>query len=327
MTSKLVHNTSNLQELWDILDIGLLITDLDNNVLNINNSARDLLNYQDNNNWGDYQASLQELLDVNLEINNKYSKQLTGIVGKPITAIIHRLENTKLIELQESYETRLGEASHELRRPLSNIKTLTDTLHLWGAGDDPVARPKFLKQLHEQVDRLTKMVNELLNLSRMQAGSIPLEFHQVTLYTMVEEIIEMLAAQASEKNISLVNNIPENYIIIADPDKIHHVVQNLIENAIRYNTQDGSVTIQPGEQSNSFVISDTGLGIKLDDQDKIFERFKRVQKEIPGTGLGLAIVKSIVDLHGGQILLESQENKGSSFTVILPEKNIPKLPS
>jgi two-component system, OmpR family, phosphate regulon sensor histidine kinase PhoR len=266
-----------------------------------------------------YWQSLQALLQVK---EDSYSKQLTGIVGKPLNATIHFVEDLLLLELSESYETRLGEASHELRRPLSNVKTLVDTLHLWGAAEDPEARKKFLTQLHSEVNRLSKLVEELLNLSRLQAGAIPLEVHQVALRVMVQEAMDMLAEQASEKNIKLQNNIPADFVLIADVDKLTHVVQNLIENGIRYNLPDGTVSVNPITNNLSFCVEDTGKGIAAENIPFIFERFKRFNKEVAGTGLGLAIVKSIVDLHGGKLTVTSVLGIGSKFIVEIPPKDI-----
>lgn len=305
---------NNINEVIHILKVGILIF-RDNQLVEINQSAKNLLSYTDEKPLGEYTESIQSLLDID---ENGYTKNLTGTVGKPLNAILHIQGDLKIVEFTESYETKLGEASHELRRPLTNIKTIVDTLYLWGAGEDPQARGKFLAQLHQQTERLVSMLTELLSLSRMQAGSTPITHQQIAFHTLVEETTEALQQQASEKNISLENQIPSDYVLIADGEKIHHIVQNLIENAIRYNKQDGKVTISPGIKPNSFVVSDTGCGIKQEDQPKVFERFKRVNKEVPGTGLGLSIVKTIVDLHGGKISLESEPGTGSSFTVVLP---------
>ena len=228
----------------------------------------------------------------------------------------------QIIEISESFETKLGEASHELRRPLTNVKTLVDTLYLWGAGEDPNARPKFLGQLHTEVERLTKLVNELLDLSRLQAGSIPINFQQIALKVLVQDSFDLLREQAGKNKIELINQIPSNFVLIADLDKLTHVVQNLIENAIRYNKAGGQVIVKPTTEKNSFIVQDTGLGIKEENIPFIFERFKRFNKDLPGTGLGLAIVKSIIDLHGGKIEVKSKLGEGTEFIISLPIKKI-----
>ena len=307
------------KQIFDCLHIGLLIF-AENELLYSNESACRLLQISTKSQeLGPYQKSLKSFLQ---NAQNGYTKQLTGILGKPLNATFHQIQGWKVIEISESYETKLGEASHELRRPLTNIKTLVDTLYLWGAGDDPKARPRFLGQLHQEINRLTKLVNELLDLSRMQAGSIPLNHQQISLKILVDETIDLLTEQANQKAVKLLNQIPGNFRLIGDLDKLTHVIQNLIENAIRYNQQNGQVIIKEAHESHTFIIQDTGLGIAPENVPLMFERFKRFNKDIPGTGLGLAIVKSIVDLHGGTILVNSRPGEGTAFTVFIPPQTI-----
>lgn len=304
-------------QIFNDLKTGILIFE-NGQIKNINNSAKVLLKAEENT-LGPYEESILALLKTN---QNNYSKQLTGILGKPLNAVLHIIENLQIIEITESFETKLGEASHELRRPLTNVKTLVDTLYLWGAAEDPNARPKFLGQLHNEVERLTKLVNELLDLSRLQAGSIPINFQQIALKVLVQDSFNLLEEQAAKSNIELINQIPSNFVLIGDLDKITHVVQNLIENAIRYNKTGGQVIVKTTKDKNSFAVQDTGLGIKEENIPHIFERFKRFNKDLPGTGLGLAIVKSIIDLHGGKIEVKSKLGEGTEFIISLPIKKI-----
>ncbi|MDX1920443.1 MAG: HAMP domain-containing sensor histidine kinase [Candidatus Caenarcaniphilales bacterium] len=313
-----IKNLEFFKEIFNTLKTGVVIFK-DSEIVDLNDSAKELLNIKDLNENNPYYESLLALVKTK---ENNYSKQLTGIVGKPLTANLKLIGDYSLVELTESFETRLGEASHELRRPLTNVKTLVDTLHLWGAAEDPVARKKFLGQLHTEVQRLTKLVEELLNLSRIQAGSIPLEIHQIALKFLIQETIDMLEEQASEKGVEIINNIPDNFVLVADMDKITHVIQNLIENAIRYNQPNGKVIINPIQNKFSFSIEDTGKGIAKENLPHIFERFKRFNKEVPGTGLGLAIVKSIVDLHGGKIIVDSEIDKSTKFTIEIPPREM-----
>lgn len=321
MTQKQAITDINKQILSDLCT-GVLIFDTSNKLLEINSFAKKLLRGDEKEILGQYKESLLALL-ANGE--NKYLKQVTGVVGKPLNGILHIIGNLKVVELSESYEVRLGEAAHELRRPLTNVKTLVDTLYLWGAGEDPEARKRFLGQLHAQTERLVSTVNDLLNLSRMQAGSVPIKFEQIALKVLVLECFDMLREQASKQDIELICEVSDDFVLIADTDKITHVVQNLIENAIRYNRQNGKVIVKAKEGENSFSVCDTGSGIAKENAEIIFERFKRVNKEIPGTGLGLSIVKTIVDLHGGKIELDSEIGKGSEFKVQIPMKKLPLM--
>ncbi len=308
----------------DCLQTGILIFENSQNIY-INLAAQSLLKTQDqklNLTESPYFDSLKDLLEITND--DFYSKQLTGQVGKPLEANLHnsKLNNWQIIELKESFETKLGEASHELRRPLANVKTLVDTLYLWGAAEEPIARGKFLGQLHSEVARLSKLIEELLDLSRLQAGAIPVNLQQIAFKIMVNESFELLTEQANKKNITLINLVSEEFVLIADLDKINHVLQNLIENAIRYNKENGEVIVSAQQSTNSFSVKDTGFGIEEKNIPLVFERFKRFNKDIPGTGLGLAIVKSIVDLHGGQIKISSEINKGTEFKVILPKRKL-----
>ncbi len=324
--SSLLMSKNNKEQIitsvWDSLKTGIVIFE-EERLIDLNFNAKSLLQISSNENLGPYQESLISLLKTE---EDNYSKQLTGVVGKPLTAILHIKNNLKIVEISESYETKLGEAAHELRRPLTNIKTLVDTLYLWGAGEDPEVRKKFLGQLHGQVERLVSMVNDILNLSRMQAGSIPLKFEYIAFKVLVKDSFDLLIEQAKNNNIELICEVSDDFVLIADLDKITHVIQNLIENAIRYNKQNGKVIVKAYENENSFSVIDTGCGIAEENKEKVFERFKRVNKEIAGTGLGLSIVKTIVDLHGGKIELFSELNKGSEFKVSLPKKKLLKMP-
>ncbi len=310
-------DAAQYQEILESLQAGILL--FENGELSFANKSAKLLLKSEDIGLGAYEESIKSLLNLN---ENGYSKQVTGIVGKPLTGTLHILGGKKIVELNESFETKLGEASHELRRPLTNVKTLVDTLYLWGAAEDPNARTKFLGQLHTEIDRLTKLVTELLDLSRMSAGSIPLNYQQIALKVMVDDTFELLREQAEKNNIELVNEIPSNFVLIGDLDKLNHVVQNLIENAIRYNKTNGKVIVKPGKNKNTFSVQDTGAGIAAENVPYIFERFKRFNKAVPGTGLGLAIVKSIVDLHGGKIEVNSEVGKGTEFVVTLPSKKV-----
>ena len=315
---------NQLKTILDCLQAGVLIFENSENIY-LNLAAKNFLKIQEPNlplSESPYFNSLKDLLEIN-DIDF-FSKQLTGQIGKPLEASLHdfKSNNWQIVELKESFETKLGEASHELRRPLANVKTLVDTLYLWGAAEEPVARGKFLGQLHSEVARLSKLIEELLDLSRLQAGAIPINLQQIALKIMVDESFELLTEQAKKKNIKLINQVSEDFVLIADLDKINHVLRNLIENAIRYNKENGEVIVLAQQLSNSFSVKDTGLGIEEKNIPLVFERFKRFNKDIAGTGLGLAIVKSIVDLHGGQIKIISEINKGTEFKVVLPKRKL-----
>ncbi|HEY9886647.1 MAG TPA: PAS domain-containing protein, partial [Vampirovibrionales bacterium] len=148
-----LNKFENIAKAINNLKVGIIVFK-EGKLIEINNAAKELLEITEEQiaegSLGEYKKSILDLLEIN---ENGYLKQLTGIVGKPLEAYLHLNEECKIIELKESYETKLGEASHELKRPLTNVKTLVDTLHLWGAAEEPESRKKFLTQPHHEVGR------------------------------------------------------------------------------------------------------------------------------------------------------------------------------
>jgi len=214
--------------------------------------------------------------------------------------------------------------SHEIRSPLttilSQIKILMDGL----AGELGPKQADILGKMSRKVSGLVELSNELLDLSRIEAGLIVQDKQPVQLMDILESLVEFIQARAKEKNISLTlkkTNLP---LINADMKSMEEVFSNLITNAIIYTPERGEVTVR-GEVKGDFVnisISDTGYGIASDELPRIFDKFYRAKTEktrnIVGTGLGLPIVKSIVEAHNGTVKIESKEGVGSTFYVRLP---------
>jgi two-component system phosphate regulon sensor histidine kinase PhoR len=214
--------------------------------------------------------------------------------------------------------------AHEIRSPLSTvlsqIKILTDGL----AGEIGTKQADILGKISRKVEGLVELTNELLDLSRIEAGLIVQDKQQVQVMDILDSLVGFMEARAKEKNISLSLKKANLPLINADGKSMEEVFGNLITNAINYTPEGGKVTIA-GKVSGDFLqigISDTGYGIPPDELPRIFERFYRVKNEktrnIVGTGLGLPIVKSIVEAHNGTIRAESKEGVGSTFSVRLP---------
>ena len=227
---------------------------------------------------------------------------------------LHRLETVR--------RDFVSNLSHELRTPLASIKALVDTLRD-GAIEDPPAAVHFLERMEIEVDEMTQMVQELLELSRIESGQAPLRLFPTAVAHLVEPVIERLRAQAGRAgltvNIVLPANLPE---VMVDADRVRTVILNLVHNAIKFTAPGGEITVSARAVPNAVVISvaDTGIGIPAEDVPRIFERFYKADRARSdgGTGLGLAIAKHTVQAHNGQIWVESTENVGSIFSFTLP---------
>lgn len=258
---------------------------------------------------------INEILNTS-EINEK---DLVGL-SKPIKLKkIIAADGNIILLVSETFQETVGEMSHELRRPITNIKTLTESL-LLGAKNDPEMLKKFLEQINSEVDRLTKLVNALLNISKIKSGRLSQAKKKINLKAKADETIKLLQPVADKNKIKITNELPDEYEIFADPEQMDHVIQNLIENAIKYSPEGANIFIRPGPSVGSFRIDDTGIGIAPNEISKIFDRFYRVDKTRAkgSSGLGLSIVKNVIDLHGGKIEVKSETAKGSSFIIYLP---------
>ncbi|RLB26310.1 MAG: hybrid sensor histidine kinase/response regulator [Deltaproteobacteria bacterium] len=231
---------------------------------------------------------------------------------------------THLKELDEMKSAFVSMVSHEIRSPLSTvlsqIKILMDGL----AGELGAKQADILGKISRKVQGLVELSNELLDISRIEAGLIVQDKKQVQLMDILESLVEFIQPRAKEKNIALSLKKADIPLINADIKSMEEVFSNLITNAIIYTPEGGEVTVE-GEVKGDFVgiiVSDTGYGIAPDEIPRIFERFYRAKTEktrnIVGTGLGLPIVKSIVESHNGTVKVESKEGVGSTFYVRLP---------
>ena len=217
--------------------------------------------------------------------------------------------------------------SHELRTPLASIKALVDTLRD-GAISDPPAAEHFLGRMEVEVDSMTQMVQELLELSRIESGQAPLRLFPCGLPALVEPAVERLRPQADRTSITLTvvlsDELPQ---VMVDADRIRQVVINLVHNAIKFTPPGGYITVTARAVHDGIVVSvaDTGIGIPAEDLPRIFERFYKADRARSGggTGLGLAIAKHTIQAHNGRLWVESIERKGSTFSFTLPLVNTP----
>ncbi|MFN8465067.1 MAG: ATP-binding protein [Caldilineaceae bacterium] len=253
-----------------------------------------------------------------------------------VTPFLRGASNGYLVLLQDlSHLYRLeavrrdfvSNISHELRTPLASIKALVDTLRD-GAISDPPAADHFLGRMEIEVDSMTQMVQELLELSRIESGQAPLRLFPCGLAALIEPAVERLRPQAARAGVMLTVVLPDDLPhVMVDADRIRQVVINLVHNAIKFTPAGGYVTVTARAVHDGVVVSvaDTGIGIPADDLPRIFERFYKADRARSGggTGLGLAIAKHTVQAHNGRLWVESVEGKGSTFSFTLPLVNIP----
>ncbi|MFM8319899.1 MAG: ATP-binding protein [Chloroflexota bacterium] len=229
---------------------------------------------------------------------------------------------TRLRRLETVRQDFISNISHELRTPLASLKALTETLQE-GALEDPPAARRFLERMLTEVDALTQMVEELLELSRIESGKVPLRLLPVAPEPLLQAAYERLRVQAERAGLSVSIDCPQDLPpVLADAQRLSQVIVNLLHNAIKFTPAGGQIRLQaePAGEMVRFLVQDTGVGINPNDLPRIFERFFKADRAraTGGTGLGLAIARHQVEAHGGRIWVESAAGQGSSFFFEIP---------
>ncbi|MCB9418275.1 MAG: HAMP domain-containing protein [Ardenticatenaceae bacterium] len=233
---------------------------------------------------------------------------------------------THIRHLQTIRRDFISNISHELRTPLASLRAVVETLRD-GALDDPPAAARFLERAELEVDTLTQMVEELLELSRIESGQVPLKLARTAVPDLFFDPMERLQPQAARSEIELVLNLPSGLpLVLADAARVQQVIANLLHNAIKFSSSGDFITVGAelvdGETAVRFSVEDHGIGITAADLPRIFERFYKSDRARTrsrgGTGLGLAIARHIVQAHNGRIWAISKEGKGSTFYFTLP---------
>jgi two-component system phosphate regulon sensor histidine kinase PhoR len=251
--------------------------------------------------------------------------------GHGVTGLVVLQDVTELRYLERARRDFVANISHELRTPLAALSLLVETLET-AVQDDPDAAQSFLQRMHVELDELAQLVQELLELARIESGQVALQIRATAVAPLLADTVARLQPMAERKEVRLQMLPPEVALPLAQADatRIEQVLRNLVHNAIKFTPPGGSVTIRadPHPEGVAICVADTGIGIEPEDLPRVFERFYKVDKARAaggeaGTGLGLAIAKHLVRAHGGRIWATSRPSKGSTFCFSLPVENLP----
>ncbi len=266
--------------------------------------------------------------DIRLEIpgaeKRKYDVHVAPIeIDNTNCAVGVFYDITKIERLENIRQEFLSNISHELRTPLTSILAFVETLED-GALDDRENNKHFLSVIRKNAERMHHLIDDILELSSIESGNIKIESSLISLEPQIEEAFTNLSSKADDRGIALINEVSPEIRIFADVMRIGQMLTNLIDNAIKFNRENGTVTVSHKHEADRDVIfvRDSGEGILLEHRERVFERFYRTDRarsrEIGGTGLGLAIVKHLARLHGGEVSVESETGTGTVFSIELP---------
>ena len=262
-----------------------------------------------------------------INVGGRAAKVWVQATAAPIgsgSVILTLEDRTEARRLDETRRDFVANISHELKTPIGAIGLLAETLQ--GATDDAEAVKKFASSLQREASRLGHIVQEIIELSRLQAATEVNNSTSFNLSDLIADALDRVQIAADAKSMKLVSDIDANVTANGSYEQVATAVTNLLENAINYSDANGQigVALRASEKYAEIVVTDSGVGIALEDQSRIFERFFRVDpsrsRETGGTGLGLAIVKHIALNHGGEISVFSKPGLGSTFTLSLPLK-------
>ncbi|MGV8026942.1 MAG: ATP-binding protein [Anaerolineaceae bacterium] len=277
--------------------------------------------------WQECQEKgFQQTMQIETSLNHNYLQCIAAPL-EPIAEgniLILFQDITRLHQLEIVRRDFVSNVSHELRTPLTSLKLITETLSD-GAMDDPPAQKRFLTQMEKEIDNLTQLVQELLELSRIESGLVPLQKKNVSPCTLLENAADRMQVQAERAGLEFHWDCsPDLPTILIDEDRLEQVLINLIHNAIKFTPPGGKIRVSAQQKENSliFAVQDTGVGIPQKDIDRIFERFYKTDRSRSqsGTGLGLSIARHLIQAHEGKLWVESTVNTGSTFYFSIPIK-------
>jgi two-component system, OmpR family, phosphate regulon sensor histidine kinase PhoR len=339
--------SQHLEAIFNSMVEGVIVTDASERIISFNHAVEELFGVELGQAQGKFILEGIRNSEISGLINNVLKN--AGVISKEIVlvlpeqkivqanvspvfekdkvtgcvAVIHDMTNIRRLEtIRQDF---VANVSHELKTPLTSIKGFVETL-LEGALQDKDNSLDFLKIVDQHVDRLNMLIDDLLELSHLESKEMVLTKAKLNLAGLVNQVILGFKSQARKRGLEIKSDLPADLEIMADQSKIEQVFSNLIHNAVKYNKDNGFVRIysEPLADKIKITIEDSGCGIPVKDLPRIFERFYRVDKarsrQLGGTGLGLSIVKHIVELHDGQVSVESTEGLGSKFCLLLPAR-------
>ena len=251
-----------------------------------------------------------------LPIGNVNGNGAEGALG-----VFFDITRTERLELVR--QEFLSNVSHELRTPLTSIMAFVETLES-GAKEDPESCQRFLSIIRKNASRMHMLIDDILELTAIEGGHVQLRAEPVDLHALVNEVYASLTNQAQARNITLQNDVAAGVMVHADSRRLEQMLTNLVDNGIKFSHEHGTVSISHESGARDrILVKDEGDGIPAQHLERLFERFYRADRarsrEMGGTGLGLAIVKHLALLHGGEVTVESELGKGSTFTLHLPK--------
>lgn len=271
-------------------------------------------------------GSIEEIVSIWFPSRRTLRVRAGGLEGRQGVVVVIQ-DVTEQLKTQRIRTEFVAHASHELKSPVASLQTLGEALRQ-AVRDDPEAADRFAERIVFESARLGRLVGDLLDLSRLEDPE-PLPEETVDVSQGAQKVVEDARVEAETKNVDLNVEVEDGVLVKGDESQIVVLVRNLVENAIRYTAGGGRVSIDVYHEGDAAVIrvSDNGMGIPLEAQGRIFERFYRVDRarsrDRGGTGLGLAIVKHVVELHGGVVQLDSELGRGSIFTARIPAVSPP----
>ncbi|WP_027339107.1 sensor histidine kinase [Halonatronum saccharophilum] len=235
-------------------------------------------------------------------------------------------------KIEQARRDLVTNISHDLKTPLATIQLFSESI-LDGVLEDEEVEKRYLKTIIEEANNIRILIDQLARLSEFEAGEVRMSMEKINLVQLVCNFLKTVELRLEEKGIEITIDAPQSNkdsLVVGDPTKIYQVIANLINNSIKYTPEGGKIRVEILARKDYIQIDiiDNGIGIPIEDQDRIFERFYRVDKsrnrQDKGSGLGLAIAKEIVNIHGGEIWVDSEEGRGSEFSFILPKGNLEK---
>lgn len=342
MVHDLSEERNTLSTVLDTMADGVMVVDAQTRVTIVNKAAQGLLGLAEGQTSGfrftdavrdhELQQVVRSCLEARqprrAEVELVRPRRYLSAIATPLSdqqsvgALLTLHDLTSIHQVETTRREFVSNVSHELRTPLASVKAMVEALEDGGLQQSAIAQD-FLQRINREVDRMTSMVNDLLELARLESGQVRLRLEPVDVGPLVNEAMEQMSGPARAKGVALLQDLPQDLPPVqAEPEKLRQVLVNLLDNALKFTPEGGRVTVSARARQDAVEVrvTDTGMGIAAEHIPHVFERFYKVDRSRRdgGHGLGLAIVKHTVQLHGGQVWVESREGSGSTFAFTVP---------